>query len=153
MKYVINFNLPLGTTKEFLAWLVNDAPLKIKANKHRKLRVLKKWFNRYAVVKRKGVKVSLRYNFGRLSALVACENFPITEVGCIHDEHLFLKYQPLDEDYRQFVEWKERIKSTLINEEPLGEVAWCLLLRREKVQPISYTNENGVFALQRPTIK
>ena len=135
--------MPLGTTKEFVAWITSETKLNIKANKHRKFRILKKWFNRYAVVKRKDVKVSLKCYFGRLTALIAYEYFPITEVGCIHDEHLFLKYQPLDEDYRQFVEWKERIKSTLINEEPFGEVAWCLLLRREKVQPISYTHENG----------
>lgn len=147
MKYEINFNLPLGTTKEFLAWLVNDAPLKIKANKHRKLRVLKKWFNRYAVVKRKGVKVSLRYNFGRLSALVTCENFPITGADWLSSEHPFLKYQALNEEYRQYVEWQKKIDSTIINDEPLGKVVWQMFYRREKIKPISYNHEIGTMVL------
>lgn len=146
-------SLPLGTTKEFVAWITSETKLNIKANKHRKFRVLKKWFNRFAVVKRKGVKVSLRHNFGRLDALVAYEHFPITEADWLRGEHPFLKYQPLDEEYRQFVEWEKDMTQKLINGEPFGEVAWCLFLRREKIKPISYTHENGAYGLQWPTIK
>lgn len=45
----------------------------------------------------------------------------------------------IDEDYRRFVEWAKKIDSTIIYEEPLGKVDYCLPFRREHLrQPRTY---------------
>lgn len=96
-------------------------PENIRKGKHRPLRVLKKWFNRYQRKWFIGSPIIVSINGNQFQLTISNVRLCKMAHQCV---------------YRFKGEQSEYLDIDLLSR-----------------KPISYTSENGVFALQRPTIK
>ena len=123
MKYETNFTINNRKLAKQIRRMLypQTQPENIRKGKHRPLRVLKKWFNRYQRKWFIGSTVIASINGNKVQFTISDVRLCKMANQCVY-----------------------RLK---------GEQSECLDIDLLSRKPISYTHENGVFALQRPTIK